>query len=64
MFHPNMHTDAEKENIVNIFKQYPNIKYNEAYKILQTKYGYSRSFGGFYSYVRRHNLRQVNKLKN
>ena len=57
MPHPNKHTSIEKDNIINVFKKNPHISYNEAFGILRNKYAYSRSFGGFYNFIKRNNIR-------
>ena len=63
MYHPNKHTESEIKAIVKLFKRQPNITYNEAYGILRSKYAYKRSYGGFYNYVMRHNLRQKKTIE-
>lgn len=57
MPHPNKHTNFERNNIITVFKKNPHISYNEAFGILRNKYAYSRSFGGFYNYIKRNNIR-------
>lgn len=55
--HPNSHTTQETENIIGIFKKNPHISYCEAFGILRSKHAYSRSFGGFYNFVVKNNIR-------
>lgn len=55
--HPNSHTQDEVVEILKIFKKNPNISYNEAYGILRTEHAYSRTYGGFYNYILRNNIR-------
>ena len=57
MPHPNSHTKEEVSNIVNVLEKNPEMAFNDIYGILRTKYAYKRSYGGFYNYVLRHNLR-------
>lgn len=63
MPHPNKHTEAEVEQIKRVFKRHPHISYNEAFGILRNKFAYSRSFGGFYSYIRRHKIRPFKEVQ-
>lgn len=60
--HPNQHTEAEVEQIKKVLSK-PNMSYCEAYGILRDKYAYSRSFGGFYNYVLRHNIRPHKEIQ-
>lgn len=55
--HPNSHTSSERESILSVFKKQPNITYCEAFGILRTKYAYKRSYGGFYNYIIRNDIR-------
>lgn len=55
--HPNAHTQEEVVTIATLFKKKPNITYNEAYGILRNKIAYNRSYGGFYNFIRRNNIR-------
>lgn len=55
--HPMSHTVEERSEILQIFKKHPHITYNEAYGMLRNKYAYSRSYGGFYNFVLRNNIR-------
>lgn len=61
--HPNAHTQQERETILHLIKTKPNISYNEMYGILRAKYAYGRSFGGFYNYILRNNLRPKRELE-
>ncbi|MBE5757553.1 MAG: transposase family protein [Clostridiales bacterium] len=61
--HPTAHTKEEVDTILKIFKKKPNISYNEAYGILRTKHAYSRSYGGFYNFVLRNNIRPHKELE-
>lgn len=61
--HPNSHTIDERSYILEIFKKQPNITYCEAFGILRTKYAYKRSYGGFYNFVFRNNLRPHKEVK-
>lgn len=63
MLHPNRHTDSEREVIINLFKKNPRITYNEAFGVLRTKNAYSRSYGGFYNFVMRNNIRPQKQLE-
>lgn len=59
--HPMSHTQEEQEQIKKVISK--QISYNEAYGILRTKYAYSRSYGGFYNYISRHNLRPKKEIE-
>lgn len=61
--HPTAHTETEINEILKIFKSKPNITYCEAYGILRTKYAYNRSYGGFYNFVLRNNIRPHKELE-
>ena len=61
--HPTAHTEVEVSEILKIFKSKPNITYCEAYGILRTKYAYNRSYGGFYNFVLRNNIRPHKELE-
>lgn len=61
--HPNAHTIDEKEEIIKLFKKNPDITYCEAYGIMQTKHAYSRSYGGFYNFIIRNNIRPHEEIK-
>lgn len=61
--HPNSHTVDEKTHIEQIFKKHPHITYNEAFGILRTKYAYSRTYGGFYNFVIRNNIRPQKEIQ-
>ena len=63
MPHPNRHTNIEKDNIIKVFKKNPHISYNEAFGILRNKYAYSRSFGGFYNFIRKNNIRPSKEIE-
>ena len=63
-FNPKAHTSEEIQNIEIVLKQYPYISYKKAYEILKNKYGYKRSFGGLYNYIKRHKLVEKLKSKN
>ena len=63
MPHPNKHTPEEVEKIIKVLNKNPNISYNEAFGILRTKYAYKRSYGGFYSYVLRHDIRPHKQIE-
>lgn len=60
--HPNQHTAEEVANITKVLSK-PSMSYCEAYGILREKYAYSRSFGGFYNYVLRHNIRPHKEIQ-
>lgn len=60
--HPNEHTPEEVEHIIQVLSK-KGMSYCEAYGILREKYGYSRSYGGFYNYVLRHNIRPHKELE-
>lgn len=60
--HPNQHTAEEVANITKVLSK-PHMSYCEAYGILRDKYAYSRSFGGFYNYVLRHNIRPHKEIQ-
>lgn len=49
--------------IINLFKKNPRITYNEAFGLLRTKNAYSRSYGGFYNFVMRNNIRPQQQLE-
>ena len=55
--HPNSHKKEEIDNIVDIFNRYPNISYCEAYGLMRNNYAYKRSYGGFYNFILRNNIR-------
>ena len=55
--HPNAHTNEEREHIVQLLKDNPDMSYAEMLGELRTKYGYSRTYFGFYRFVVRNNLR-------
>lgn len=55
--HPNRHTEKEIRQILEVLTKTPGISYCEAFGILRREYAYSRSFGGFYNYVYRKNIR-------
>jgi len=55
--HPNAHTDEEREHIVQLLKENPNMSYAEMLGELRAKYGYSRTYFGFYRFVVKNNLR-------
>ncbi len=61
--HPNSHTATEREEIENVFKKNPHISYCEALGILRTKYAYKRTYGGFYNYIIRNNIRPQKELE-
>ena len=61
--HPNTHTQEEVDTIAALFKKKPNITYNEAYGILRNKIAYSRSYGGFYNFIRRNNIRMYKEVE-
>ena len=61
--HPTAHTPEERDCIVKLFKRKPEISYGEAFGILRTTIAYSRSYGGFYNFVLRNNLRPTKKVK-
>lgn len=61
--HPNAHTSEEVSTIIELFKKKPNVTYNEAYGILRSKIAYSRSYGGFYNFIRRNNIRPHKELE-
>lgn len=60
--HPLSHTKIEREEIESIFKKNPYISYCEAYGILRQKYSYQRSYGGFYNFVLKSNIRPRKEL--
>lgn len=62
--HPNAHTQDEREHIVEILKEHPDITYAEALGELRTKYGYSRTYFGFYRYVVKNGLRPSKEERN
>lgn len=55
--HPMSHTDAEREHIVELLRERPDISYAEALGELRTRYGYSRTYFGFYRFVVKNGLR-------
>ena len=61
--HPNSHTDEEAAHIKELFESNPNISYAEALGVLRTKYAYSRTYFGFYRYVRKSGLRPVKEVE-
>ena len=60
--HPNSHTKEEVEHIEKIVKTKSKLSYNEMYGILRTKYAYHRTYGGFYKYIMKHDLRPKKEL--
>lgn len=61
--HPMSHTPEEKENIIKLLKKKSKLSYCEIYGILRTKYAYNRSYGGFYNYILRNNLRPRKEIE-
>lgn len=61
--HPNSHTADEARNIITLFKKAPDLTYNEAWGILRQKFAYNRSFGGFYNFVVRNNIRPHEEIE-
>ena len=57
MLHPNRHTEEEREMIIQYFKKHPHVSFNEAFGELRAKIAYKRSYGGFYNFVRKNNIR-------
>lgn len=55
--HPMSHTDAEREHIVELLHERPDISYAEALGELRARYGYSRTYFGFYRFVVKNGLR-------
>ena len=51
--HPNAHTQEEAAHIKELFEDNPNISYAEALGVLRTKYAYSRTYFGFYRFVKK-----------
>jgi len=61
--HPMSHTAEEKENIIKMLKKKDHLSYNEIWGILRTKYAYKRSYGGFYNYILRNDLRPRKQIE-
>jgi len=61
--HPNAHTQEERNEILKLFKKSPHISYCEAYGILRTKHAYSRTYGGFYNFILRNNIRPHKEIE-
>jgi len=61
--HPNSHTQEEIDAICKIFKRNSHISYCEAYGVLREKHAYSRSYGGFYNFVLKNNIRPRKELE-
>lgn len=61
--HPNSHTPEEREAIINLLNKKPHISYNEAFGILRTKHAYKRTYGGFYNFILRNNLKPQKVLQ-
>lgn len=61
--HPMSHTPEEKEHILKMLKKKDRLSYNEIWGILRTKYAYKRSYGGFYNYILRNNLRPGKQIE-
>lgn len=61
--HPNAHTEQETQEIIKLFKNNPDISYNEAWGILRHKFAYNRSFGGFYNFVMRNKIRPHEEIQ-
>lgn len=55
--HPNAHTDEEREHIVKLFEEHPDITYSEALGDLRQQFGYSRTYYGFYRFVVKNHIR-------
>jgi hypothetical protein len=58
--HPNEHTQAERDLIISVLKEFPRVRYTRIYTLLYHR-GYTRSYKGMWGYINRHNLR--NKVK-
>lgn len=54
---PKSHTEEEKEAIVKVFTENPNISYVEALSKLRMEYAYKRTYFGFWRYVVKNGLR-------
>ena len=61
--HPMSHTPEEKENIIKMLKKKDHLSYNEIWGILRSKYAYKRSYGGFYNYILRNDLRPRKQIE-
>lgn len=61
--HPNAHSVQEEEHIRELFDENPDISYTEALGELRTRYGYSRTYFGFYRFVVKHGLRPSQEVK-
>lgn len=61
--HPNSHTEKEKCEIIQLFKEHPDISYSEALGEMRTRFAYKRTYGGFYRYIVKNNLRSIPEEK-
>lgn len=61
--HPNAHTEEEAAHIKELFDDNPNISYAEALGVLRTKYAYSRTYFGFYRFVKKSGLRPSKQIE-
>lgn len=55
--HPKSHTETEKQAIIKIFTENPDISYVEALSKLRMEYAYKRTYFGFWRYVTKNGLR-------
>lgn len=61
-YHPNQHTDKEKELIKEVYGRYKSYGYAEVYFKLKAK-GYSRSFGSMKKQIKQLNIINKDKIK-
>ena len=61
--HFNAHTKEERQQIIEIFSENPDITYAEALGILRQRYAYSRTYYGLYRFVVKNGLRPHEEIK-
>lgn len=61
--HFNAHTQEEREHIVRIFTECPDITYAEALGMLRRRYAYSRTYYGLWRFVVKNGLRPHGEIK-
>lgn len=60
--HPNSHTQEEREAIITMYKDNPNIGYSELYGELRSNIAYKRHFMSMYNFIRKNALRPAETI--
>lgn len=60
--HPNSHTKEEVDKIINLLEENKDKSYNDLYGVLRSEHAYKRTYGGFYNFIVRHNLRPKQQI--